>query len=248
MTEQTNETAPTVDNAEVSTEESNLLATDETVAEPATPTAENDSPYGYVPEKFMNTETNEPDFEKLANSYSELEKKIGSKIGAESTDEYEYEFEHGDVFDSGEPYTQFKDNMLELGLSKEQFAGIMGVYENNTVELMEAMAPSPDRAQEALTKSWGDAYEANLGNARLAWDTFATPEMNIDTIGNSPEILQILSVIGASLGEDTSVGKTNANAGSGLTQTDVNALMNTEDYWTNAESQAKVQSYYDSKN
>jgi hypothetical protein len=200
-----------------------------------------------IPDKFMNDD-GDVNIEALVKSYTNLEQKMGTKIGAESIDEYDYEFQHEGVFQTeGEEFDAFRQQMLDLGLSKDQYSGLMGIYEDTTMDLIEQLAPTPERAQEALSEVWGDDFEANLQDARAAYDAFAPEDMDINTIGNNPEILQILANIGRLMHEDTGLNNGTAVPNSGLTELEVQEMMNRDDYWTNAEVQRQVAEYFASK-
>ena len=198
-----------------------------------------------IPEKFLN-EDGTPDYDRLSKSYTELEKKFGSKVSAESANDYDYQFENEDIFDSEADLGDIKEQMLELGVSKEQFSGVMGMWENAVVDIVNELQGTPERATEALKEEWGDAMDSNLQNARAAWDAFAAEGMNIDAVGNNPTMIALLAYIGAQMGEDVKP-PAGGNAGTGMTETEMNDIMARDDYWTNQELQAKVAGYFASK-
>lgn len=197
--------------------------------------------FSYVPEKFL--VDGKPDFEKMAKSYNELSSKLGSKIAPETIDEYDYQFKAEGIFDQDEGYQQLKEDMHNLGLSKDQFNGIMEMYEGATMDLINQLVPSPEKAQKTLSAEWGDKFATQLATARKAFDAFADETMDINEIGNNPTMIKLLASIGAQMGEDNPKG-VNTNGGSGLTQTEVDGLMSRDDYFTNKEIQAKVAAFY----
>jgi len=199
--------------------------------------------YSYVPEKFLN-EDGEPDFEKLAKSYSALEKKLGNKAAQapESIDEYEYDFKDPEVVNNEEAQ-KFKEEALEHGLTKEQYQWLMGYFEQMNEANTKA---SIDYAENTLKEAWGDAYEDNLVNARKAYDVFADEDMNIDEIGNNPTIIKLLAKIGAEIGEDSNVN-TKAAPAQGMTELEIQELMSSDDYWTNSVKQKIVQDWFRAK-
>lgn len=246
---------------EVTTEVTNDAATGDNInndsllsgASVDTTTEQTTEPAGefdYVPSKFMN-EDGSPDYEKLANSYSELEKKIGSKIGVESIEDYSYEWGSGaspEDLAEDEVYQAAVQEMYDLGLSQDQFAGVMGQYESTLMDIVEQLVTSPEAAQEQLTEAWGNDYETNLTAARTAFDSFAPEGLDINSGAfNDPAVLQLLASIGAQMGEDTRPVASN-QATAGMSQTDVELIMQEEDYYTNDEKQAKVAAYFNSKN
>ena len=84
----------------------------DTQVETTTETVQDD--YSYVPSKFL--EDGKPNFQKMAQSYTELEKHLGSKAPAISVDDYDFNFQQPDSWDM-EQYNSFREQAKELGVA-----------------------------------------------------------------------------------------------------------------------------------
>lgn len=237
--------AQTMDNlatevsSEVSNEPGSLLSSvqAESVEQVATETT---GEYGYVPEKFMKDGV--PDFEKLSKSYSELEKKLGTKAPALSVEDYEYEFSEPDKWDST-GFELFKGQALEQGLTKDQFNMVMGLYEKNVSQMVDSFRQTPEKAEAELKQEWGKEYDNNLKSAIKAVQTFAPEGFDVDSIGNDPKVIKLLAAIGSQLNEDVPLNQ-GVSVGSTMSRLEIDELMRSSDYYTNQEKQKIVANYY----
>lgn len=193
--------------------------------------------YDWVPPKFL--KDGQPDYKNLAKSYQALESKMGKHVAPTSIEEYTFESKMADQYDP-EVQTAFKAEALEKGMTAEQYAFVMNKYE----EAVMSMQPSVDDVRAHLEESWGPQFEANLQNARAAWDAFAPKDVDINEIGNNPAVLKFLAQVGKEMGEDRVSGKF-AQKAPGMTIDEVNALIGSKDYATNQDKQRKVQEYYE---
>jgi len=204
-------------------------------------TKDTNSEYGYVPEKFM--KEGNPDFETMAKSYEELETKLRTTrpSAPKTVDEYAYEFPEGFQVDE-EATNAFKAEALEAGLSVDQYKFIMDKY---ATSINQAVGMTQETAQKELQDYWGQNFEDNLSNAQYAFQQIGK-DLNLDVnkVGNDPNVLKILSWIGTQIREDD-VSDVQAGGGDpGLTDTEISDLMSRPDYWTNKEIQAKVSAAY----
>lgn len=199
--------------------------------------------FDYVPSKFMSE--GQPDFEKMANSYTELEKQFSNGVPAVNVDEYNYEFTEGSAEVDQDAYAAFKEEAVKNGFSGKQFNYIMEQYQSVVAEVNNQHTQTPESAETALKEVWGDDYDSNFNDAIKAMDSFAPDGFDVDAIGNSPEILQLLAVIGSQIGEDKSVNTNTSH--SSITYTEMKELMAKPDYFENPESQQLVGDYFKQK-
>lgn len=143
-------------------------------------------------------------------------------------EKYEFKAPEGAAFDPGivEAYS---------GAAKEA-----GLSQDAAQKVLEKMAPALAARQDAQVKAiheeWrtasaadaefgGAKLQENLGVARKAYDTFATPELRtlLDTtgMGNHPEVIRMMYRVGKAISEDKFVAGSAARSG---TQNPANVL------------------------
>lgn len=201
--------------------------------------------YSYVPQKFLKADGS-PDFEKLAKSYTGLEKKLGSKpnVPAGSADEYEYDFGDEFVVDA-ERTNAFKEMALEKGFTKDQFSFLMeqykGVVSENTW--------SADRVEATLKEAWGKDFDAQTQHARAGFNEFAPSDSNPnDPVWNHPAVMKLLARIGSEVHEDSVSGKPAQSSSSRMSEAEVQTMMGSKEYQQgNREMHAKVTAWYQGK-
>lgn len=234
-------TADTTPEATVSDTTSTPETTVETTAAPETTTEVKQEAQDWskiVPAKFL--KDGNPDWENFAKSYTNLEKKLGSKPNTppSSIDEYDYKPQAYEVDD--EAFTSFREEALSKGLSKDQFKWAMERFE----QAIQPMLINPDKTEEALKEAWGKDYKNNLGSARKAFDEFAPSDLSMeDPIFNHPSVLKLLARIGSELGEDSVPPKSGGGSG-GLTKAEIEAIVASRDYWDNPEKQQQVANWF----
>lgn len=201
--------------------------------------------YSWVPAKFKNKETGEPEFEKLAKSYAYLEKKLGQ--AAEIPDEpdgYQYEFK---AFEADEKASaDFKKAAHDMGFTQPQYDFIMSVYE----KMVESGIQAPEKTIDILQKDWGDAYEANLTYANQAIDAYMPKGESIAKyphLANDPLFAKIMANIGKELQEDTVSQNVRPN-NVGFSKLQIQEMMSAPDYWQNKEKQRIVSQWYSQGN
>lgn len=203
----------------------------------------NDNPYHYVPEKFL--KDGEPDFEKLAKSYTELEKKIGAKAPAIDVADYKYEFQKPEDFDM-DGFEAFKGIALENGLTPKQFETVIGLYENSVSAMLDDLRPSAEKASQILSEEWGDDMSVNMKSAFRAFKQFAPDDLDINAVGNDPNVIRLLANIGKKMNEDTGFSKNYSNANTKMSKLEVDEMMRSSDYFENREKQKIVSEWYNS--
>lgn len=194
-----------------------------------------------IPDKFL--VNGEPDYNKLTQSYLELEKRIGTKVPVSDSAEYDFKFQAEDLWDT-EQYEAFKGTAAELGLSKDQFNAAMQLYEQNMTEVISQLTETPEKCSEELQQSWGKEYDTNLKSAFNAFQAYAPEGLNIDDIGNNPKVIKLLANIGKQMGEDPGINTQSTTRGTSMSKLEIQELQSRPDYWTNREVQNIVSKWY----
>ncbi|MDO8385084.1 MAG: hypothetical protein Q7T13_01625 [Polaromonas sp.] len=203
--------------------------------------------YDYVPPKFLK-EDGTPDFERLAKSYTGLEKKLGSKpnIPASSVDEYVYDFGEGFEVDEARA-TEFKTKAFEKGFTKAQYEFVMESHKAVIDAMEQEIYFSPEKTEAALKQAWGKDYDAQAKAARAGYDEFASSESNPhDPVWNHPEVMKLLARIGGELGEDSLSNKKSSVSGDSIDQ-QIAELRKDPNYFKDPAIQAKANALYEKK-
>lgn len=193
--------------------------------------------YSFVPSKFL--KDGEPDFEQMAKSYVNLEKKIGKKgtFAPDSADEYQYTPTSIQLDD--QTSTAFKEEAHKMGISKQQYEWMMTKYEEAYTQTSE----TPEKAEGALKQMWGDNFDTNIRLASKAMDYYIPSDIPIEAIGNNPYVIAILARIGSEMQEDTTPSAS-SSAAVGVTHDDIKAIMKSPDYWKDKAKQKQVSDWY----
>lgn len=211
----------------------------------------------WLPEKFrvLNGDTLdvEASARKLAESYSGLEKRVGSgDVPPKTAEEYALTVpdQFKDSWQEDDRYKAFRADAHAAGLTQKQFDFVMGKYFTVAPELVQgAGAASMEQATTELKTTWKtDAeFKANVASAHKAFMAFADPadRERMDEIGNSPVALRILAKIGKEMGE---AGGIPAEAGSTGVD-DIKALLVSEaagnpKHPDHKATRAKIDAYY----
>lgn len=246
--------APAAQAAPAAAPEPSILAQ----AKPADPAPA--SPNEWIPEKFrvMNGETMdvEASAKKLAESYSGLEKRVGSgDVPPKTADDYAITVpdQFKDVWQEDDRFKAFRADALGAGLTQKQFDFVVGKYFNVVPELVQGSQQiDANKATEDLRATWKTEpeFKANVADAFKAFAAYASPEdqARIDEIGNNPVALRILAKIGKEIGEAGGIPTANASTGADDIQTILksDAYLNPKNPEHKATS-AKVQAYYQKK-
>lgn len=196
--------------------------------------------YSWVPKKFL--KNGEPDLQGMAKSYQALEKRLGSKsLASEAIEDYQFDSKFAEHY-SEEASNAFKAEAQKAGLSPEQYAWIMEKYEQNLDSAIQSN--TPEAAEGVLRQAWGKSFDAQLNNARAAWDAFAPSDMDINSVGNNPAVLKILARVGAELGEDKPTAR-NSSRPSVMNEEQINEIIRSKDYSTDLKKQETVRAWYE---
>lgn len=151
-----------------------------------------------------------------------------TKPATGAPEKYEFKAPEGTEFDSG-ILEAFSGAAKEANLSQDAAQKLLA-------KMAPALATRQDEQVKAIHEEWRTASAAdpefggaklteNLGVARKAYETFATPELRklLDTtgMGNHPEVIRMMYRVGKAISEDKFVG---GNARSGATANPANVL------------------------
>ncbi len=214
-----------------------LLGVERTSEKPDNSAVESntDSEYAWVPKKFM--KDGNPDFQNLAESYTNLEKTFADKRGAASVDDYNFDVQDKDVF-SDTFIPELKEQALELGLSGNQFNGFAATIESVVSEqkkvfdeLLVETYGTAESTEKVLRDAWGADFDKNLKFVDRAWNAYKPEGADAGSMSNDPVQYFIYARIGAELGEDQVVTKTGYTGPNIPTEAELLEVMNDPRYW-----------------
>jgi hypothetical protein len=176
---------------------------------------ENPQPFA-VPDKFMvKGADDQPDYkqivEKLGQSYSHLEKRLGTgDIPPKTADEYKLEKYLPDGMEANqEALKPILGSFHKLGLTQGQVQGVMSVFGEQLAAGQVAEKAAFDSGIAALKTAWGDKYELQIANAKSGLAAYTAQDKELAAIlatpkyANDPAIIKLLAIVGADLNEDT---------------------------------------------
>lgn len=160
----------------------------------------------------------------------------GKTDGEKTPIEYDLKPPEGVQFDA-EALDEFKGIAKELGLENESAQKLADLgtklaakWEAKQIETIQAAQAEWAEQSKTDKRFGGDALQENLGIAKKALDTFATPELqqllNQSGLGNHPELINAFYNVGKAISEDRFVngGKAPSNANQPLLRRAANAL------------------------
>jgi len=228
--------------AETATIESTIQTTQISDTAPSESTTSEPSKYDHIPAKFLK-EDGTPDYDRLAKSYTGLEKKLGTKpnIPAVSVDEYEYDF--GELQVDADRTSEFKTKALEKGFTKDQFTFVMDSHK----AVIDAMVWDADRTEAVLKEAWGKDYSTQTAAAKAGFDEFASSDADPnDPVWNHPAVMKLLARVGAEVGEDSLTGKVKPSKSESF-EDQIAALRADPNYFSDPAIQAKAKALYEKK-
>lgn len=153
---------------------------------------------------------------KLAESYTHIEKRMGSGDAPPKTsDEYapkvEVEGFNWEEFKADPRMQSFMKTAHAKGITNDQMSFILGEYAQRAPELVGgAAALDSEAATTQLREVWKtDAeFKQNIGLAFRAFNSLAddADKGRIDEIGNNPMVIRMLAKVGAEMQEDAPAG------------------------------------------
>ena len=218
--------------------------------------ANNSSNETAIPEKFkVVSEDGSVDYKatvaKLSDSYSYLEKKVGTgEVAPKSVDEYKIEREgfSFEDFKADESNQQFLSEAHKHGITNKQLDFLLSEYDKRAVDLVSNNSQfDTDTTIQSLQSEWGSNYESNIFSAiRAAKSAGLTEEqINNPSIGNNVDVIKVLSYFGSQIAEDKPI-----NNGTAV-NTDITSLMRSEAFFDpkhpdHKSVKAQIDSYYNS--
>lgn len=209
-----------------------------------------------IPEKFKVTaEDGSVDYKatvaKLSDSYSYLEKKIGTgEVAPKSVDEYKIEREDFDLeaFKADEGNKAFLEEAHKHGITNKQLDFLLSEYDKRAVDLVSNSSQiDTDTTVQTLQSEWGQDYEKNIFNAVKAARAcgITDEQINDPMIGNNVAFIKMAAYFGSQMTEDKPVSNgTPVNV-------DIQSLMRSEAFFNpkhpdHKSVKAQIDSYYDS--
>lgn len=198
-----------------------------------------------IPEKFRVAKEDgsidhDATMQKMLESYSNLEKRIGTgDLPPKTETEYKLDyssFPEGIKIDP-EREKSFLKSCHAMGMTNKQVQGVMDRYAELIAEGLQMQTNQKQAEEEALKKEWGDDFDVNIKFAQKAFLAYADEQdkANIDQIGNNTALLRILTKIGKDMEEDTFVKGDGASSPESL-----DALMRSEPYWNDKHPEHKA--------
>lgn len=218
--------------------------------------ANNSSNETAIPDKFkVVSEDGSVDYKatvaKLSDSYSYLEKKVGTgEVAPKSVDEYKIEREgfSFEDFKADESNQQFLSEAHKHGITNKQLDFLLSEYDKRAVDLVSNNSQfDTDTTIQSLQSEWGRNYQSNIFSAiRAAKSAGLTEEqINNPSIGNNVDVIKVLSYFGSQIAEDKPI-----NNGTAV-NTDITSLMRSEAFFDpkhpdHKSVKAQIDSYYNS--
>lgn len=207
-----------------------------------------------IPDKFkVVSEDGSVDYKstvaKLTESYSYLEKKVGTgDVVPKSVDEYKIEREDFDfeTFKADESNQAFLSEAHKKGITNAQLDFLIQEYDKRAVDLVSTSTQlDTDTAVSTLQSEWGKDYESNIFNAiKAAKSAGLTQEqINDPNVGNNVAVIKALAYFGSQIAEDKPV-----NIGTPVSE-DITSLMRSEAFFNprhpdHKATKERIDSYY----
>ena len=236
--------APTGGEATVGTTATGTEGVKDTTPVVTTETTTEDN-FDWVPPKYM--KEGKPDFKSLESDRAYMSKKLSQKGATEVNSVKDYDWTPDPKKWEGLPpldekrTNNFKEKMFKLGLTKEQYTGLMNEY-------VEVVGPglknlwTREKSTAHLTKELGDDFDKTMQAANRVFDEFAPSDLSADDI-TDPRVIKMLAAMGKELSEDRP-----AISGANLSQmskADVLKLMAKPDFYTEgSETRKTVDAWY----
>lgn len=188
---------------------------------------------------------------KMTESYSYLEKKVGSgDIAPKTEDDYKIEREgfSFEEFKADESNKAFLKSAHAHGISNKQLDFLLSEYDARAVDLVSNSSQlSTDDVVSTLQQEWGTNYQDNMFSAiKAAKSAGITQEQLSDpSIGNNISFIKLASYFGSQMTEDKPV-----QHGTPVS-TDIQSLMRSDAFFNPKHDdhltvKAKVDAYYNS--
>lgn len=187
-------------------------ATD-TVSNTALCTANNTANEIEIPDKFkVISEDGTVDYKstlnKMNESYSFLEKKVGTgEVAPKSDEDYAVEREGFDFneFKADESNKAFLKSAHAHGITNKQLGFLLSEYDKRAVDLVSNTSQiSTDDVVSSLQTEWGATYQDNMFSAMRACQAagITQEQINDPSIGNNVAVIKALAYFGSQIKED----------------------------------------------
>ena len=187
--------------------------------------------------------------DKLAKSYKELEKKLGSTANQEQAPEDPSEYQLPDLaedaqYQPNEEFAEgFKQKAQELGMTPTQVKELFGWYveevgEKEVSQTQEQAQQFREQSEQQLKKEFGNAYSERIKHASNAVKQFGGDELTqvLDQtgLGNHPAVVKAFAEVGKNLAEDTVGGSAKGEFGRtpDQAQNEIKELRQDQNFWT----------------
>lgn len=205
-----------------------------------------------VPEKFKNEE-GKLDEQRFLKSYGELEKTLSTHgKPPETVDDYKVETKYPEGVEIDEELQKaFLGRCHEKGMTNDMVQFIMDEHARLVTEAVVDQTNTREGTSAALKELWGGKYHDNMTAAMNAFKAAGIEGITLKSIGNDPEMIQVLAVLGANLSEDQLPSNMRVVTG-GMSDEEVESLMKSEAYWNDKEPdhatvKAKVEAHFKAK-
>lgn len=209
-----------------------------------------------IPDKFKVTaEDGTVDYKstlsKMNESYSYLEKKVGTgEVAPKSDEDYAVEREGFDFneFKADESNKAFLKSAHAHGITNKQLDFLLSEYDKRAVDLVSNTSQmSTDDAISSLQAEWGSTYQDNMFSAQRACQAagITQEQMSDPSIGNNVAVIKALAYFGSQIKEDKA-----SNIGVPV-QEDIQTLMRSESFFNvkhpeHKATKARIDAYYNS--
>lgn len=162
-----------------------------------------------VPEKFFsNKETGEVNYQNLVKSYRHLEGRLGAG-DAPPSEAAKYDLSKIELPESVDP--KMLDGLKEFAhqhkLTQAQAESVFGKFFEELPSYVQAALPNPATCETTLRETWKDqaTFDKGIKDARKAFSAYAPEGLDINAVGNIPQVIQLLANIGKDMPEDGGV-------------------------------------------
>lgn len=208
MSEPTEDLAPNTDTGGAGTTEGGSVLTQpmDTAPEPAPEAVSTEPDVTNEPAQFTLPDqyADDPRFEGVDSVDKLIEKINGVPQAPASVDEYAATMQGL----NDEQMTAFKSQMLDAGLSSQQFEKIAEYYNGNVSANQEMRAKIVDGYVDQVRKDWGDNFDTNLQGAKEALNIAAgeisglKEMMQDEVLGSHPVTLELFRWIKSKISDD----------------------------------------------
>lgn len=205
-----------------------------------------------VPDKFKDEDGNLNE-QGLLKSYGELEKVLSTHgKPPETVDDYKIETKYPEGVEvDKDKHKAFLNRCHEKGMTNDMVQFIMDEHAQIVTDSVLEQTNTREGTSAALKELWGAEYHDNMTAAMNAFKAAGIEGITLKSIGNDPDMIQVLAVLGANLSEDQLPSNMRGVTG-GISDEEVQSLMKSKAYWDakepdHATVKAKVEAHFKAK-